>query len=204
MVSGSDLASADGDKPNARVDPALPVSSVDPSEPLDGRVPGTWRTRYTDPLARKQIIVEAAYLIIAIAAAYGTISALALEWPRPALGVTSERWVELAPYGYSIAGGFLGGSLFSAKWLIHTIARGTWNQDRIGWRFFTPWIGAGAGFLVVALSISRLVPLFDSDLVRSGAGSTGVALLVGFFADRTFSRLEGFASGGTNPTSGQS
>ena len=132
--------------------------------------------------------------MMAIAAAIALIVAVALEFPRPTVGLSRERWQALAPFAYAWAGGGLGGALFSAKWLIHTIGRGTWNQDRVAWRLFTPLLGAGAGLLVVLLSVSRVVPLFDRELVATGPGATGIALLVGFFADRTFSRLEGFAA----------
>jgi hypothetical protein len=62
-------------------------------------------------------------------------------------------------------------------------------------------LGAGAGFVVVLLSASRVLPLFDADFVRTGAGATGISLLVGFLADRTFSRLEGFAAAHLQPSS---
>lgn len=165
-----------------------------PAEPTDGRPVGSWRTRYPDPVPRRQMKWEGGYLLGAICAAAGLVVAIALEWPRPAIGIPQDRWRQLATYGYAWAGGGLGGALFSAKWLIHTIARGTWHQDRLPWRLFTPWLGAGAGLLVVLLATSRVVPLFDREFVATGPGATGIAMLVGFFADKTFSRLEGFAA----------
>lgn len=165
-----------------------------PEEPTDGREVGDWKSRYTDSRARRQMVCEALYLLAAITAAIAIIVAVALEFPRSSVGLTRDRWQALAPFAYAWAGGGLGGALFSAKWLIHTIGRGTWNQDRVAWRVFTPWLGAGAGLLVVLLAVSRVVPIFDPDLVGTGPGATGIALLVGFFADRTFSRLERFAA----------
>lgn len=201
----------DGTVPDGRVpDRSVPAAMTDaeqtardelthvppfaPGERNDGRVVGAWHTRYSDAVPRRQMKWEGGYLLAAICAALGVIIAIALEWPRPAIGVSPERWRQLAPYGYAWAGGGLGGALFSAKWLIHTVGRGTWNQDRLPWRLFTPWLGGGAGLLVVLLSSSRVIPLFDQEFVATGPGATGIALLVGFFADRTFSRLEGFAA----------
>lgn len=196
-VTSSVAPSAEGMDLNAEsIDATLILR--DP-EPLDGRTKGEWRTRYSEVEARRQIRWEVTYLFVAILAALAAIIAVALRWPRPFLGISDARWSALAPYAYAWAGGGLGGALFSAKWLIHTVGRGTWNQDRLTWRLFTPWLGAGAGLLVVLLSISRVVPLFDSTLVSSGAGATGIAMLVGFFADRTFSRLEGFAASHFQP-----
>lgn len=189
---GAETAEASGDRtPRGVQDNGPPFA---PAEPTDGRSVGAWRTRYTDPVPRRQMNREGGYLLGAVCAAAGLLVAIALEWPRPAIGIPPERWRHLAIYGYAWAGGGLGGALFSAKWLIHTIGRGTWHQDRLFWRLFTPWLGAGAGLLVVLLSTSRVVPLFDRDFVATGPGATGIALLVGFFADKTFSRLEGFAA----------
>jgi hypothetical protein len=172
-----------------------------PAEPTDGRDIGKWRTRYDDPIARRQIRNEGLYLVAVIVISMSALLSIALEWPRPQVGLTSVRWESLAPYADSWLGGAVGGALFSGKWLIHTVGRGSWNQDRLPWRIFTPWLGAGAGFVVVLLSASRVLPLFDADFVRTGAGATGISLLVGFFADRTFSRLEGFAAAHLQPSS---
>lgn len=173
------------------VAPPIPFA---PAAPTDGRDVGDWRTRYVEAAARRQIALEGLYLLVVIAIIVAALLAMALQWPRPQVGISPARWQSLAPYADAWFGGALGGALFSGKWLIHTVGRGTWNQDRLPWRLFTPWLGAGAGFVVVLLSASRVVPLFDSGFVHTGAGATGISLLIGFFADRTFSRLEGFAA----------
>jgi hypothetical protein len=124
---------------------------------------------------------------------FGLILAIALEFPRPTVGLSRERWQSLSPFALAFAGGALGGTLFSTKWLYHTVARGIWNVDRWLWRVFTPLLSAGAAFTIVTLSAGGIIPLFGSDLVRTNAGALGVALLVGYFSDRTFSRLERLA-----------
>lgn len=170
-----------------------------PAEPTDGRGRGEWKTRYIDAAARRQIALEGLYILVFIVIAVAALAALAVQWPRPQSGLSSHKWEALAPYADAWFGGAVGGALFSGKWLIHTVARGTWNQDRLPWRLFTPWLGAGAGFVVVLLSASRVLPLFDSGFVHTGAGASGISLLIGFSADRTLSRLEGFAQDHIGP-----
>jgi hypothetical protein len=53
-----------------------------------------------------------------------------------ALNSTDRR--HLTHYGSAWIGGVLGGSVFSIKWLYHSIARGKWHLDRRPWRFLTP------------------------------------------------------------------
>lgn len=128
-----------------------------------------------------------------MAVATVALAAIGTGWFEGRFGVSADRWNDFSPFAYAWAGGLLGGSLFSAKWLVHTVARGTWNQDRFAWRLATPFLGAGAALAVIALSLSRIVPILDDRLVRDGGGAVGVAIVVGFVADKTMSRLEGFA-----------
>lgn len=132
-------------------------------------------------------------MLVAMVACSFCILAIAVEWPRPQSGLSHTRWRELTPFGYSWFGGSLGGSLFSTKWLIHSVAKGQWNSDRWLWRIFTPFLSGGGALLVVTLSASGAVPIFGTDLVRKSPGSLGVSILVGYFSDRTFSRLERLA-----------
>jgi hypothetical protein len=190
-------------EPEEGYDPAVPSPDFAPAEPTDGREVGDWRSRYTDKIARRRIRAEAAYVLVSFVVCGGLILVIALDSPRDALGLTPAQWATLSPFALAVIGGALGGTLFSTKWLYHSVARGIWNADRWLWRFFTPFLAAGAAFTVVVLSAGKIIPLFGSELVRTKAGALGVSLLVGYFSDRTFSRLERLAEQQLGSSSGQ-
>jgi hypothetical protein len=114
---------------------------------------------------------------------------IALRWPQSILNISTPTWLTVSHYAYAWVGGMLGGSLFTMKWMYHSVAKGIWNQDRRLWRIFTPLLSAGVGFTVVVLSASRVLPLFGADTVQSNSGALAVSILVGYFSDLTMSRL---------------
>jgi len=81
------------------------------------------------------------------------------------------------------------------KWMYHSVAKGTWNQDRRLWRIFTPLLSAGVGFTIVLLSASRVLPFFGADTVGTNRGALAVGILVGYFSDLTLSRMADVAFG---------
>ncbi|MEC3851963.1 hypothetical protein [Paenarthrobacter ureafaciens] len=106
---------------------------------------------------------------------------------------SAEQWDKLTPFLHAYLGGLFGGGLFATKWLYHTVAKATWNADRFLWRIFTPLLSGGVAVTIILLCAGRVIPLFGSDLVRTSAGALGVSILVGYFSDKTFSRLERLA-----------
>lgn len=166
-----------------------------PNEPTDGRPRGDWTTRYTDPAAQRAIRFEAAYVLFVNLFTVLAMLALVLRWPESRIGVDDATWNRLSHWALAWLGGMLGGSLFSMKWMYHSVAKGLWNQDRRLWRIFTPILSAGVGFTIVVLSTARILPLFGADLVSSNVGALGVATLVGYFSDQTISRLADMAEG---------
>jgi hypothetical protein len=166
-----------------------------PNTPSDNRRAGEWKTRYADTRARRAIVTEAifvwGYLLLALVATV----AVALETQLNVLPIPAESTMTLAPYVLSFHGGFIGGTLFSMKWLYHTVARGIWNHDRRLWRIFTPLLSAGAAVTVVLLCASGVLPFFGPDLVRSLAGSLGLSIVFGYFSDRAFSALGNVMTG---------
>lgn len=165
-----------------------------PAEPTDNRERGQWKTRYPDKLARKWIKIEAAYVALVFLGGSFTCLLMALNLPTSLGWIDRPLWFEAKPFALAFVGGAIGGSLFATKWLYHSVAKEVWNIDRRLWRFFTPMLSAGAALTVVVLSAGGVIPLFGKDLVRTGPGALGVALLVGYFSDRTFSMLERMAS----------
>ena len=126
------------------------------SDPTDNRKLGDWRSRYDDPEARHWIRVEASYLGALLLLAPVGIVVLWLGRPKTWLGLTDERYVIVVRYGLAWLAGVLGGTLYAAKWLYHTVARQLWHLDRRIWRLFTPHISGGLAFVIVC---SRSCPL---------------------------------------------
>lgn len=178
-----------------RVDEASDVPAFAPDEPTDGRKIGDWKTRYPDSAARKGITIESVYLAAIFLACPILMFAIEVGWLRSLFYVSPKEWQRVSHWGFAWLGGTLGGTLFSMKWMYHSVARGIWNQDRRLWRLFTPLLSAGVGFSLVALSAGRVIPIFGADVVRTNSGAFGVALLVGYFSDQTISRLADFAEG---------
>src|SRR5215475_993351 len=136
-----------------------------PEDLTDGRVKGNWQTRYNDPIAQRAIRVEVIYVIVITFLSPALIAIVVFGWPRGWLNLHRSTWLHVQHYSYAWLGGLLGGSLFSMKWMYHSVAKGTWNQDRRLWRIFTPSLSAGVGFTIVLLSASRVLPFFGADTV---------------------------------------
>jgi len=93
-------------------------------------------------------------------------------------------------YEWIAAGGLLGGTVYAAKWLYHSIAKGLWHEDRRTWRFLSPWIALGVtvgiGTLVEAGFFRNSVEPVAS---QSGASLTGLGFLIGYLADRFLAKM---------------
>lgn len=183
-----------------------------PDDPTDGRGYGEWKPRY-EPDAAKRILVEAVYLachlvlvpivfivlgIVTKNVANQTTSQASSQHNRPdavaSQGVTGDapaaEWPQLV---YAWAGGILGGTLFSIKWLYHSVAKHIWNADRRLWRFFTPHLSGALAFVFVVLAASRLIAIFDAHAFRSVWVCFGLGFLVGYFSDSAVAKLSEIA-----------
>jgi hypothetical protein len=162
-----------------------------PADLLDGRVVGDWQTRYRG--ARRYIYLEAAYLLVLMAAAPTFIF---LSWKgsvQRELGVAPSNYVVFAKAAYVWLGAMLGGTTFSMKWLYHVVAKGQWNADRRLWRIFTPHLSAATGFAFVALLASNLIGVLDQHTIREPAALLGISFIAGYFSDSTIAALAEFA-----------
>jgi hypothetical protein len=166
-----------------------------PNEPTDGRPIGSWRSRYTERGARVGIWVEGTYILSTNVVAIGLIMYMQAmggpQWFSPSSAIGGEFHILLNAW----LGGFFGGSLFVMKWMYHSVARGLWNQDRRLWRLFTPFLSAGVGLTVVALAISGIVSVFNSDVLSTDLGTLGISIFVGYFSDQIISRVAQIAGG---------
>ena len=176
-------------------DEAIQAPGFAPNEPTDERIIGDWETRYPRE-ARNAIRVEAVFVSICLLVSLIATLAIAIESATFVVPFEHNAWLALSPYLFAYVGGLLGGTLFTMKWLYHTVAKGIWNRDRRLWRLFTPFLSGGASLAVILLCASGALPFFGPQLVRTNAGALGLSIVLGYFSDRAFSALERFAEGG--------
>lgn len=174
---------------NADDTPALPnPAAFAPANPTDNREPLDWASKYP-PDACRDIWIEGIYLAVLLLAVPLLSVALWLEAPKRWFGLTDQKYDPVLKYGLAWLGGLLGGTLFSLKWLYHSVARQIWHVDRRLWRVFTPHISGGLAFAVIALVSSGIFRIFDRGATSSRSLVMGVAFLVGYFSDSAIAKL---------------
>jgi len=160
-----------------------------PDEPTDRRKIGDWQTRYSDPIAKRAIRFEALYLTWWLIFSFAFIILLLMEIP--------QRWLDLSGdglYYFNLCigawlAGTLGGTLFSIKWLYHTVARNSWNIDRRLWRLYTPHVSGVLGFIVIFLVSSGLFSFFNPSVVDNLPFVIGLGFLTGYVSDHAAAKL---------------
>ena len=160
-----------------------------PADLSDGRELGDWKTRYPDRRARCQIVIEAFVLGVLL---IGIPVLILLVWIgaiRDWFAIEPDKYDTVATFAYAWLAGALGGAAFSAKWLVHTIAKRKWNIDRRFWRFFTPIVAGTVSFALIALATSGLFQVLDAERLRTGSAVVGVSFLLGYFSDNTIAKL---------------
>jgi hypothetical protein len=160
-----------------------------PSDLTDDRQENEWQSRYGDRRAIVQIVAEGVYLGVLIIA---TATALILIWrgtPRSWLGVDWARYNTFRIYSLAWVSGTLGGTLFTVKWLYHSVGKGFWNADRLAWRIFTPHLSGGFSFGLLALATSGVFEILNRELLRSSPAIVGTGFVLGYFSDFTVARL---------------
>jgi hypothetical protein len=104
-------------------------------------------------------------------------------------GLELQQYAVVSHYAYAWLGGTLGGAVFSIKWLYHTVAKGTWNEDRRLWRIFAPHLSAGLAFAVALLIEGHAITILDRAVVSESRTVVGLSFLVGYFSDPVLGRL---------------
>lgn len=166
----------------------------------DNREPYDFVTKYPSE-AWKRIRFEAIYLAIVLLLA----SVLVVLMVAPMISGNSNYYYQLLT---SIVGkpknvlflyiliakfGMIGGTLFDIKWLIHSVAKGTWNEDRLLWRLFTPHTSAVTAAFFALVIQSGIIALFDESSFQSYVLAAAFAMLVGYFADGVIGVLSNMA-----------
>lgn len=155
----------------------------------DGRPKGDWKSRY-DEDCHKYILWEKKYLIVLLSACivFPLLIGIAIN---DCIWGLSCGFGNLKIYAFAFFGGTLGGTLFAVKWLVHSIAKNTWNLDRRLWRIFTPLLSGSLAFVVILLISSDLFSA-KSDTNTSALTihkAYGIGFLVGYFSDNAIGKL---------------
>jgi hypothetical protein len=177
------------------------------AEYTDGRSAGDWESKYP-PMARREINREACFLFVVLVIfclLSGVLLALSdqtlripLSWlspqenPKPD-GSVSTIVIQFRLLMVFFVGG-LGGTTFSMKWLVHSVAKCKWHLDRRYWRFFVPLIGGVYACVVLTLFEGGMIGSQSSGQLRPIATSAAFAFLVGYFSDGVSGLLSNVAN----------
>jgi hypothetical protein len=165
-----------------------------PADPTDERQLGDWKTRYSEPDAKRRIRIEASYLFIHL---FGVVLAVFLvavlrepsaPSPSPTASLSHPEfgWVQIL---HAWLGGVLGGSIFSIKWLIHVVPKNLWNMDRSLWRLLTPHVSGAFAFAFVTLLASGMLVVIHQESLSSPWMCFGLGFLIGYFSDSATAKL---------------
>jgi hypothetical protein len=90
--------------------------------------------------------------------------------------------------------GCVGGTTFSIKWLIHSVAKGKWHLDRRYWRLLVPAIGGVYACVVMTLFGAGMFS--TQAVVQAGPMpiTAALAFLVGYFSDGVSGLLSNVAN----------
>lgn len=170
------------------------------AELTDGREPGNFRSRYPAS-AWAQIAGEFAFLVtilVLVAHALLIIGRLVgadspadagtlpfnIEYPEDRRFLI---WVALALSGVA------GGTAFALKWLYHSVAKWTWNRDRILWRLIVPALSGVFAVFVAFMVSAEIVPFLNSKAFDSFYRALGAGFLLGYFSDNVLAALQNLA-----------
>ena len=165
-------------------------NSVDfaPADYSDRRQPLEWQTRYPRE-ARKKILYEAIYLAIVFALFVAGIFAVLLF--RTSTESDGVRAADTPWLGCMCAwlAGTVGGTIFSIKWLYHSVAKQMWHEDRLLWRIFAPHVSGAVAFFTLLLTASGLLQIFNAKVIEQPIQVLGFGFLVGYFSDKALAKL---------------
>jgi len=185
---GAGEAAPSGSKQAPAADPgkgagAASEKTGDTPDPESGRKRGDWKTRY-DATALAGIYREFWFL------------AFLFAFSAFLIGYTACLNPERCPCGPSMrlyllcaGGGLLGGWMFTAKWLIHAVVSGYWDEDRHIWRYLNPFISASLALVFYAIIRSGLFQVLTTTSVGKPSAAIAVGFLVGYSSDRAIGKL---------------
>jgi hypothetical protein len=174
-------------------------------EYTDDRKPWEWKSRYPSE-ARSAINCEAwvliGMLVLALAGAGVCLGlsnqSIALQLSNsPAAGTPSTARLSWQADFRILAiffAGWVGGTTFAIKWLVHAVATGRWHLDRRYWRLMVPCLGGIYACVVLTLFDAGLFGAQRAPEPRSIAVATALAFLCGYFSDGVSGLLSNIAN----------
>jgi hypothetical protein len=172
---------------------ATPGSS--PADYTDGRRPWDWKSKYPDDAngqIRREAFILAGLLFLTLVSAAACLgTAGTRDYNLTVLGAEIHISFRLLAIFFT---GCLGGTTFSIKWLIHSVAKGKWHVDRRYWRFLVPAIGGVYACVVMTLFGAGLFATPSTVANSSLASTAALAFLVGYFSDGVSGLLSNVAN----------
>lgn len=156
------------------------------SDLTDGREKGDWKSRYKEE-AQKEIRKERNYLLLLLLISFILLLATGLFY-NDCLFNCSCNLSTIKPYVFGSIGGLMGGTIFSMKWLVHGVAKYSWNLDRQLWRFLTPLLSMTIALLIIVLLNTEILTS-DFGNTYSPFKSFGIGFLSGYFSDNAIGKL---------------
>lgn len=160
-----------------------------PDDLTDGRTKLDWQTKYPEPCAWWGIRIEAGYLALHLFLIPFVLLGLWGGGIHHFVELQARQDQAVLRYAYAWIGGVFGGTLFSIKWLYHSVAHQMWHEDRRLWRLFTPHISGGLAFAVMLMVSSGILKLFDKQSLDSPPVILAISFLVGYFSDNAAAKL---------------
>jgi hypothetical protein len=195
VTTGAEPAGGVADTSNGAPPMAVPGKTTDYT---DGRAPYDWKSKFPAE-ARKYIHFEAVILAIAllIFVCLASVALVFSDSPHPVvistLGPNVSANIDPRMVVLFFCGG-VGGTTFSIKWLIHSVAKGNWHLDRQLWRLFVPIVGGVYACAVLTLLDSGMILGRAGDVSRGIASSASMAFLIGYFSDGVSGLLTNIAN----------
>jgi len=163
-----------------------------------------WKSKY-DSDARAEIAYEEKRLLcylgasLALAAISLMLAGQIIKIPLPFNAVSSDgnsQNLSLTIGCGTLAvffSGWVGGTTFALKWLVHACATGRWHLDRRPWRLIIPLIGGVYSSVMLTLLDAGMFG-HDPEPSRPLAVSAALAFLVGYFSDGVSGLLSNIAN----------
>jgi hypothetical protein len=165
----------------------------------DGRQPGDFSSRYPRE-AWFQIGVELVWLVSLLVFCLYQLLSASIEAStagkvtfRPIGSLDSQNNREILLWCALFTAGVSGGASFSLKWLYHSVAKNTWNRDRIVWRLIVPLLSGVLATFLGFMIVSGLIPLLSRTAFDTFFVALGFGYFVGYFSDNALASLHGLA-----------
>jgi len=174
---------------------AMPGKTADYT---DGRAPYDWQSKFPAEARkhiRREAIILAVTLLISICLTSTALvfsgNPYAVAFPTFGPNVSANIDPRMIVLFFC---GAVGGTTFSIKWLIHSVAKGSWHLDRQLWRLFVPLVGGVYACAVLTLLDSGMILGRTGDVSRGTASAASMAFLIGYFSDGVSGLLTNIAN----------